>query len=53
MEYRQAGEINARDYLDKTVAGRRHTVLDLLGVWATEARDPSLKREVESLKFSL
>jgi hypothetical protein len=53
MAYREGDVPVARAYLDKNAAGRREQVLDLLNVWIEEADNEELKREGETLRFSL
>jgi hypothetical protein len=53
MAYREGDVPVARAYLDKNAAGRREQVLDLLNVWIEEADNEDLKREGETLRFSL
>ena len=52
-EYRRAGEITARDYLDKHAEDRRESVLALLDLWIDGAATPEARKEGETIRFGL
>lgn len=53
VAYRKGDAPLARDYLEIHAAGQKEIILDLLEVWSSEAGDRALRREGESILFSL
>jgi hypothetical protein len=53
MAYRQGDIPVARAYLDRHGEGRQSLITDLLGVWAAEIPDDTLKKEARAILFGL
>lgn len=51
--YREGDIPVARAYLQTKAADRAERILDLLGVWAAEARDPDLKKQARAALYGL
>jgi adenine-specific DNA methylase len=53
MAYRQGDIPVTRAYLDRHSEGRQSLITDLLGVWAAEIPDDTLKKEARAILFGL
>ena len=53
LAYREGDIPVARAYLQTQAAASAERVLDLLEVWATEARDPELKKQARAALYGL
>ncbi len=53
MAYRKGDIPVARAYLDRHAEGKKELVKDLLGVWAVEIPDETLKKEAKTIIFGL